>query len=63
MSLFTDIVHRFGVPIFIITDNGTQFTDKKFLEVRDNYHMHVDWGAVAHPQTNDEVERANDMIL
>jgi hypothetical protein len=23
----------------------------------------VDWAAVAHPQTNDQVERANDMIL
>jgi hypothetical protein len=23
---FTDIIHRFGVPNCIITDNGTQFT-------------------------------------
>jgi hypothetical protein len=23
----------------------------------------VDWAAVAHPQTNGQVERANDMIL
>ena len=28
---FTDIVHRFGVPNSIITDNDTQFTRKKFL--------------------------------
>ena len=28
---FLDIVHRFGVPNPIITDNGTQFTRKKFL--------------------------------
>ena len=28
---FLDIVHRFGVPNSIITDNGTQFTRKKFL--------------------------------
>ena len=28
---FLDIVHRFGVPNSIITDNGTQFTGKKFL--------------------------------
>ena len=28
---FLDIVHRFGVPNSIITDNGTQFTEKKFL--------------------------------
>ena len=29
--LFLDIIHRFGVPNPIITDNGTQFTRKKFL--------------------------------
>ena len=28
---FLNIVHRFGVPNSIITDNGTQFTEKKFL--------------------------------
>ena len=28
---FLDIVHRFGVLNSIITDNGTQFTGKKFL--------------------------------
>ena len=26
-----DIIHRFGVPNSIITNNGTQFTEKKFL--------------------------------
>ena len=31
MMFFTDIIHRFGVPNSIITDNGTQFTRKKFL--------------------------------
>jgi hypothetical protein len=25
MSLFTDIIYRFGIPNTIITDNGTQF--------------------------------------
>ena len=28
---FLNIVHRFGVPNSIITDNGMQFTGKKFL--------------------------------
>ena len=31
MLFFLDIVHRFGVPNSIITDNGTQFPGKKFL--------------------------------
>jgi len=58
---FTDIVFRFGVLNSIITDNGTQF--KKFLAFCDCYHIRVDWSAVAHPQTNGQVEQANGMIL
>ena len=32
VSFFQDIVHRFGVPNSIITDNGTNFTRGPFLE-------------------------------
>jgi hypothetical protein len=41
MLFFTDIVHSFGVPNCIITDNGTQFTGKKFLDFCDNHHIRV----------------------
>jgi len=60
---FTDIIHQFGVPNSIITDNGTQFTGRKFLDFCDRHHIRVDWAAVAHPKTNGQVERANGMIL
>jgi hypothetical protein len=40
---FTDIIHRFGVLNCIITDNGTQFAGKRFLEFCDNHHIHVLW--------------------
>jgi transposase InsO family protein len=63
VTFFTDIIHRFGVPNSIITDNGSQFTGRKFLEFYDKFHIRVDWAAVAHPQTNGQVERANGMIL
>lgn len=36
---------------------------KKVLEFYDNYHIRVDWPAVAHPQTNGQVEHANGIIL
>jgi transposase InsO family protein len=63
VTFFTDIVHRFGVPNSIITDNGSQFMGRIFLEFCDKFHIRVDWAAVAHPQTNGQVERANGMIL
>jgi transposase InsO family protein len=63
VSFCTDIIHRFGVPNSIITDNGSQFTGRKFLEFCDKYHIRVDWAAVAHPQTNGQVEHANGMIV
>jgi transposase InsO family protein len=63
IKFFTDIIHRFGVPNSIITDNGTQFTGKKFLRFCDENHIRVDWAAMAHPHINGQVERANDMML
>jgi transposase InsO family protein len=63
MAFFTNIIHRFGVPNSIITDNGTQFTGRKFLDFCEDHHIRVDWAAVAHPMTNGQVERANNMIL
>jgi transposase InsO family protein len=63
VSFCTDIIHRLGVPNSIITDNGSQFTGRKFLEFCDKYHIRVDWATVAHLQTNGQVECANDMIL
>jgi transposase InsO family protein len=63
VAFFTNIIHRFGVSNSIITDNGTQFTGRKFLDFCEDHHIRVDWAAVAHPMTNGQVERANDMIL
>jgi hypothetical protein len=63
VTFFTDIIYRFGVPNSIITDNGSQFMGRKFLELCDKFHIRVDWAAVAHPQTNGQVEHANGMII
>jgi ribonuclease HI/transposase InsO family protein len=63
VAFFTNIIHRFGVPNSIITDNGTQFTRKRFLDFCEDHHIRVDWAAVAHSMTNGQVERTNGMIL
>ena len=46
---FLDIIHRFGVLNFIITDNGTQFIGRKFIRFYDEQHIRVDLATVAHP--------------
>jgi transposase InsO family protein len=63
VSFFMDIIHRFGVLNSIITDNGSQFTGRKFLEFCNDHHIRMDWVSFAHPQTNGQVECANGMIL
>jgi hypothetical protein len=63
VAFFTNIVHRFRVPNSIITHDGTQFTGRKFLDFCEDHHIRVDWAAVAHPMTNGQVGRANNMIL
>jgi hypothetical protein len=63
VAFFTNIIHRFRVPNSIIADNGTWFTGRKFLDFCEDHHIRVDWADVAHPMTNGQVERANNMIL
>ena len=49
---FLDIIHHFGVPNSIITDNGTQFTRTKFLRFYDEYHIRINWSTMTHPHMN-----------
>ena len=63
MLFIFGIVHHFGVPNSNIMDNGTQFIGKKFHRFYDEYHIRVDWAAVTHPRMNEQVERANGMVL
>src|SRR3954465_11154725 len=58
-----NILARFGVPQAIITDNGTQFTDRKFQEFVDKLGTKQHFTSVEHPQTNGQAEAANRVIL
>ena len=63
VKFFLDIIYRFGILNNIITDHGTNFTGKKFLDFCDGYDIRIDWALVRHPCTNGQVERANGMVL
>ena len=39
VKFFLDIIYRFSVPNYIITDHGTNFTGKKFLDFSDGYSI------------------------
>jgi hypothetical protein len=48
VKFFLDIVYRFGVPNTIITDNVTNFTGRRFLELACGYRIRIDWASVRH---------------
>nr|CAE02225.2 OSJNBb0015C06.3 [Oryza sativa Japonica Group] len=62
-DFFINIVHRFGVPNRIITDNGTQFTSSVFKDFCEDFGIKICYASVAHPMSNGQVERANGMVL
>ncbi|XP_016199409.1 uncharacterized protein LOC107640401 [Arachis ipaensis] len=57
------VITRFGIPEVVISDNGTQFTDKKFMEFLSGLGIKQRFSSVEHPQTNGQVEAANKVIL
>ncbi len=62
-DFFINIVHRFGVPNQIITDNGTQFTGGAFKDFCEDFGIKICYASVAHPMSNGQVERSNGMVL
>ncbi|GJZ22777.1 reverse transcriptase domain-containing protein [Tanacetum coccineum] len=57
--VWDNIVCRFGLPGYIISDNGKQFRDDPFKDWCEKLCINQHFAYVKHPQTNDLVERAN----
>nr|CAE01914.2 OSJNBb0070J16.8 [Oryza sativa Japonica Group]CAE02343.1 OSJNBb0072M01.4 [Oryza sativa Japonica Group] len=51
-DFFINIVHRFGVPNRIITDNGTQFMGGVFKDLCEDFGIKICYASVAHPMSN-----------
>ena len=59
----THWVFSYGPPRYLLSDNGTQFTAKFFLEVCRELGIAKVFTPAYHPQTNGQVERFNRTIL
>ena len=60
---YRNIISRFGIPHSVVTDNGTQFADRKFRALLEGLHIKQHFSSVEHPQTNGQAEAANKIIL
>jgi hypothetical protein len=58
-----EVMHRFGVPNNIITNNGTQFTAREFKDFCVDSGIKIDYASMSHWQSNGQVEHSNGMIL
>lgn len=59
--LENDVFLLFGVPKYIIADNGTQFRGKHFTDLCNKYKVKMLFNALYHPQHN-PVERVNRVV-
>jgi hypothetical protein len=57
------IIFRFDVPRWVLMDNGTHFKGAKFKRCCAYFGIEHHASSTAHPQKNDQVERANELIL
>jgi transposase InsO family protein len=63
VKFLQSIIYRFEVPKWVLTDNGTQFKGAKFVRCCANFGIHHQSSSAAHPMTNEQVKRANELIL
>ena len=63
IDFISGVVHRYGVPHSIITDNGSNFIADEVKSWCDKMGIKLDYASVYHPQTNGQVERANSLIM
>ncbi|PKA48670.1 hypothetical protein AXF42_Ash018487 [Apostasia shenzhenica] len=57
--LWANIVCRYGVPIVIITDNGTPFANQQIYNFCGKHQINLKYASVWHPHTNGQAEAKN----
>jgi len=61
--VWKNIVCRFGVPKRLVSDNGTQFASHLLKKLCEDIGTQQVFVSVEHPQTNGQMESANQVLL
>ncbi|KAM1773417.1 hypothetical protein ACFX12_042921 [Malus domestica] len=56
------ILCRFGIPNAIVTDNGRQFDNNKFMMFCSKFNINLCFASPTHLQSNGQVEAINKII-
>ena len=63
IKFLKELVCHFGVPARIITDNGTQFMSRAFMQYVHTLRIKISFASVAHRRSNGQAERENTEVL
>jgi transposase InsO family protein len=63
VKFIKSIIHRFGIPNRIITNNESQFTSSAFQGYCEDLGTKICYASIAHPKSNVQVKRVNAEIL
>jgi transposase InsO family protein len=63
VKFLQSIIYKFSIPKWVLIDNGTQFKGTKFARWCADFSINHQASLAAQPQMNDQVERANGLIL
>lgn len=62
-KIFKNNLAQFEVPQFVVTDNGTQFINRKFKNPQEELKIKQHFSSVEHPQTNGKTEISNNVLV
>ena len=63
IKFLKELVCCFDVPARIMTDNGTQFMSRAFMQYVHAVGSKISFASVAYPRSNSQAERANTEVL
>ena len=61
--MWKNIVTRFGVPNFLISDNGLQFDSRAFREFCSDLGIKNKYSTPVYPQSNGQAKAVNKIIV